>query len=48
MTKEEVQTATASRFQLMGIQIANTLHEPISALVNRQTSKWLGFLKVDL
>lgn len=48
MTKDEIQIAAASRFQLMGIQLSTSLREPISALVNQQTSKWLGFLKVDL
>jgi hypothetical protein len=47
-SKIDVQEAAASRFEVMRIPIATRFREPICAIVDRASTKWLGFLKVDL
>jgi hypothetical protein len=47
-SKIDVQEAAASRFEVMRIPLATRFHEPICAIVDRASTKWLGFLKVDL
>jgi hypothetical protein len=47
-SKIDVQEAAASRFEVMHIPLATRFREPICAIVDRASTKWLGFLKVDL
>ena len=47
-SKLDVQEAAASRFEVMHIPLATRFREPICAIVDRASTKWLGFLKVDL
>jgi hypothetical protein len=47
-SKLDVQEAAASRFEVMRIPLATRFCEPICAIVDRASTKWLGFLKVDL
>lgn len=48
MTKPQVQEAAIARFAQMQIPLANRYREPVSAIVNRKTHGWLGFIRVDL
>ena len=48
MRKHEVQDAALSRLEAMGIQIAPCYKESISAIINKETKTWLGFLRIDL
>jgi hypothetical protein len=48
MRKDDVQEAARARFEAMGIPLATRFREPISALINRHTKTWLGFLKDDM
>ena len=48
MKKLEIQEAALSRLETMGIPIATRFREPISAIVNKDTKTWLGFLRIDL
>jgi hypothetical protein len=48
MQRDDVQEAAKARFEAMGIALANRFRELVSALINRHTKTWLGFLKVDL
>jgi hypothetical protein len=48
LSKQEVQEAAASRFEMMNIPLAPRYHEPISTIVDKESSQWLGFLRVDL
>lgn len=48
MTKAQVQDAAIARFAHMNIKLANRFREPVSAIVNRKTHGWLGFIRVDL
>jgi hypothetical protein len=47
-SKADVQEAATSRFETMCIPLATRYREPICAIVHRASTKWLGFLKVDL
>lgn len=44
MTKSQVQEAATLRFAKMNIPLASRYREPVSAIVNRKTHGWLGFL----
>ena len=48
MKKQELQEAALSRLETMGIPVATRFREPISAIVNKDTKTWLGFLRIDL
>ena len=48
MHKQEVQETTASRLETMGILVATHYYELISALVQKEKRRWLGFLRIDL
>ena len=48
LSKQEVQEAATARFAHMKIPLSNCYREPVSAIVNRCTHGWLGFLRVDL
>lgn len=48
MTQQQAQDAATARFALINIPLASRYREPISAIVNRKTRGWLGFLRVDL
>ena len=48
MKKLEIQEAALSRLETMGIPVATRFCEPISAIVNKDTKTWLGFLWIDL
>lgn len=48
MSKQEVQEAATARFEQMKIPLASRYREPVSAIVNRKTHGWLGFLRADL
>lgn len=48
MMKDDVQEVARARFEAMGIPLATRFREPVSALINRHTKTWLGFLKADL
>lgn len=48
MKEADVQTAALTRFESMGIPLANRFREPVATLVHPLTKNWLGFLKVDL
>jgi hypothetical protein len=47
-SKADVQEAATSRFETMRISLATRYREPICAIVDRASTKLLGFLKVDL
>ena len=47
-SKIDVQKAAASRLEVMRIPLATRFPEPICAIADRASMKWLGFLKVDL
>ena len=47
-SKIDVQEAAASHFEMMRIPLATRFREPICTIVDRASTKWLGFLKVDL
>jgi hypothetical protein len=47
-SKIDVQEAAVSRFDVMHIPLATRFCEPICAILDRASTKWLGFLKVDL
>jgi hypothetical protein len=48
MSKHEVQEAAAALLEMMRIPTSSRFQEPISAIVDQATSKWLGFIRVDL
>ena len=48
MKKLEVQEATLSRLETMGIPVAPCFCEPVSTIVNKDTKTWLGFFRIDL
>ena len=48
MMKDDMQEAARARLEAMGIALATRFREPISAIINRHTKTWLGFIKVDL
>jgi hypothetical protein len=46
--KTNIQEATTSHLEMMRIHLATRFREPVCAIVDRATTKWLGFLKIDL
>jgi hypothetical protein len=48
MTKQETQESTISRLEMTRIPLATQFREPVYALVDRLSLKWLGFFKIDL
>jgi hypothetical protein len=47
-SKTDVQEATTSCFETMHIPLVARFREPICTIVDQASTKWLGFLKVDL
>ena len=48
MKKLEIQEASLSRLETLGILVATRFREPISIIVNKDTKTLLGFLWIDL
>ena len=48
MKKLEIQEVALSSLETMGIHVATKFREPISAIINKDTKTWLGFLWIDL
>jgi hypothetical protein len=47
-SKQDAQEATAARLEATRIPLSSRYREPISAIIDKETSKWLGFLRIDL
>jgi hypothetical protein len=48
LSKKDAQDAPAARLEMMRIPMSSRFREPISTIIDKNTSKWLGFLRADL
>jgi hypothetical protein len=48
LTKQDAQEAANAHLEMMRIPLATRFREPVSTIIDKDSAKWLGFLRIDI